>query len=215
MSKEWGENNFDDRVANLEASWKSAETHEKALTEAEKVWEKLLLELEFAGDDCGALTNVALWGRFWIEEQNPYYIDLAYSACRQAQIEIPATLFELMDQVAEARLSKKHLPGTPKKIIDTLQLSEALRIVCGLHIAGAPVEVASQKVAQLIANQRMGKPLKASTLERRYAERYRAGKPSIEDTMRDGMSHEYLAGWQELLSNLPDADEDRIGNRRD
>lgn len=99
-------------------------------------------------------------------------------------------------------------------IRDQNELSEALRLICGLHIAGATVSVAAQKVAQHLADSGQGRPLKASTLERRYAEQFRAGKPSIEDMMRSSISDQELLVWQRMLHDMPDADEERIGNRR-
>lgn len=114
MSDEWDENDFDHRLSNLEASWRTAERLGTPQNRADKIWDRLSLELEFSKGEFAGLINVAVWGRKWIEERNPHYVDLAYLACRQAQIEIPPTLLELMDEVAEERFSGVLRYGTGK-----------------------------------------------------------------------------------------------------
>lgn len=213
----WDENNFDDRLSNLKKTWETGEKIGLPRSEAAKVWGLLSLELEFSGKPLIELESVALFARRWMETNNPHYIDAAFLACRNAGIAPPPTLLRLMEDVARKRFAGLARGGTGKRIQDESIHAEALRIVCGLHLAGASVEVAASKTARYIADQGLGKTYKASTLEREYGDKFRSGDPSLEDIMREAVERapeEHRHAWACLLADLPDADDDLKGNRR-
>jgi hypothetical protein len=214
----WDETNFDDRLSNLKKTWETGEKIGLPSSEAEKVWGMLSLELEFSGKPLAELEGVAWFARQWMETKNPHYIDAAFLACRKVGIAPPPTLLVLMEDVATARFAGLERGGTGKRIRDDSIHAEALRIVCGLHLAGASVEVAASKAARYIADQKLGKTYKASTLERDYSSNFRCSSPSLEDVMREAMeraSDEHRQTWARLVSDLPEADDDLRGNRRD
>lgn len=214
----WDENNFDDRLSNLKLVWETGEKIGLPTSETEKVWGLLSLELEFSGKPLEELESVAWFARQWMETKNPHYVDAAFLACRNAGIRPPPTLLTLMEDVATIRFAGLERGGTGKRIRDDSIHAEALRIVCGLHLAGASVERAASKAARYIADQGLGKTYKASTLERDYGSNFRCGSPSLENVMREAMGRapeEYRQTWARLVSQLPDADDELKGNRRD
>lgn len=214
----WDENNFDDRLSNLKKTWETGERIGLPTSEVQKVWGLLSLELEFSGKSLVELESVAWFARQWMETKNPHYIDAAFLACRKAGISPPPTLLTLMEDVATIRFAGLERGGTGKRIQDESIHAEALRIVCGLHLAGASVEVAASKAARYIADQELGKTYKASTLERDYGSNFRCGSPSLEAIMREAMERapeEHRQTWARLVSALPDADDELKGNRRD
>jgi hypothetical protein len=214
----WDEHNFDDRLSNLKKVWENAEKCGSPYSQARKVWGMLSLELEFSGVPHLDLNAIAWLARQWIETRNPHYIDAALLRCSAAGVSPPPTLLNLMEDVAAIRFAGLERAGTGKRIQDNSIQAEALRIVCCLHLSGLSVELAASKAAQYIADQRLGKVYKASTLERAYASEFRRGNPSLEEDVRSALERaprEVRNAWARLANDLPEANEDLKGNRRD
>lgn len=213
----WDERNFDDRLSNLKRTWETGEKIGSPCSEATKVWDIVSLELEFSGKPLAELTSIALFARQWVETSNPHYIDAAFLACRNAGISPTPTLLQLMEEVATIRFCQLERGGTGKRIRDESIHAEALRIVCFLHLAGLSVEMAASKAARYVADQRLGKVYKASTLERDYSKEFRRGSPSLEEAMRSALeraTEETRRTWAHLAADLPEADDELKGNRR-
>lgn len=214
---DWLGYTFEERRAFLKERWETGAKRGLAQSDDDKVWDELSLELEFSGKPMAELEGIAFYARQWFSTKNPHYIDAAFVLCRDKGIAPPPTLSRLMAEVAAMRFEDRVGPGTAKRIRDEGVLGEALRIVCGLHLAGLPLATAASKAARYITDNQFGKTYKASTLEREYAAKFRSGEPSVEDRLRvswSRMSRENLDTWRQLADELPEADDDLRGSRR-
>lgn len=208
---------FADRRRNLLLSWDRAERRGKPRDDGQKTWQLLSLELEFSGKPLAELENVAWHALEWFRTKNPYHVDAALICCRNAGVDPPPTLVDLVADVALIRMQGLEQAGTAKSIRDSSILSYALRLICGLHLSGASVALAASKAARHISDQGYGKTYKASTLEREYSRAFRSGTPSLEDELRDARSRaseDQKLQWQRFLAELPEADDELKGNAR-
>lgn len=213
----WDENNFEDRIANLEAVWVK---RNNPITKNEKRLKRLELECEFAcravGHSIAALDTVPQYVRRWLDTKNPHYMDAAMSCTFAVGINPTPTLLEFNNEATLARLEGRELGGTAKKVRDEATLSWALAFVANLHLTGASLAMAASKVARYLADSEH-KTFRASYLEKMYSKMFRTGSPSIEDTMRkarDRESSEQRDEWLQILSHLPEANDDLLGSRR-
>lgn len=214
---DWLGYTFEERRAFLKERWDAGAKRGFIRSEEEKLWDELSLELEFSGKPMAELEGIAFYARQWFSTKNPHYIDAAFLQCSEHGIAPPPTLTRLMFEVAATRMVDGVGPGTPKRVRDDAVLGEALRIICGLHLAELPLATAASKAARYVADLQLGKTYKASTLEREYAEKFRSGEPSVEAVLRDKwecMRGEWLETWQQLAKELPEADDDLKGSRR-
>jgi hypothetical protein len=211
------ESDFNDRLLNLQKTWAAGEKVGVMRSEPERIWSVLSLELEFSGKPLAEIESIAWLARQWLETKNPHYIDAAFVSCRAAGITTPPTLLQLVEDVADTRLAGLERGGKGTSIRNAAVHEEGLRILCCLHLAGAPVEMAASKAARYIADHGFGKTYKASTLELDYGRKYRRGQPNFEAIMRtaferaDGSVRKH---WTALVADLPEADDDLKGNRR-
>lgn len=213
----WDENNFEDRIANLEAVWAK---RNNPITKNEKRLKRLELECEFACRDAGlslaTLENIPHYVRQWLATKNPYYMDAAMGCTFDLRINPPATLLEFNNEVTLARLEGRERGGTAKKVRDEATLSWALAFVGNLHLSGANLATAASKVARYLSDSEH-KTFRASYLESMYSKMFRTGSPSIEELMleaRERESSQQRDEWLQILSSLPEADDDLLGSRR-
>jgi len=191
---------FEESLAALKSAWEVREALGPPMSEADRVWDLVSLELRFSANDKPRqhLQSIRSHVRQWMETRNPHYVDAAFLDCRKAGIAPTPTLLKLMEEVSTLRLAGLDRGGTGKQIHNSRVHSEALRIVCFLHLSGLSVPVAASKAARYISDQNQGKRYKASTLERDYCDHFRVGKPSLEDFHREALSRTtdyHRDGW--------------------
>ncbi|MAC34876.1 MAG: hypothetical protein CME38_14925 [Haliea sp.] len=152
----------------------------------------------------------------WRATRNPYHMDLALMACKQHEAMPSPAVIEAATEAAQLRFNGE-ASGTAEKIITERAKSEALLLMASLIYRQLPQHVAASKAAtQHSASHPKLKPLKASTLERYYSDRYvKTGREAELFASWDRvLGEQEAAGWQELARTLPMADDELTGSRR-
>lgn len=194
-------------------TWRIAEECERPCPEPLKVWEMVQLEMKFYCGDFVLGQTVASYAAQWVESRNPFYIDGAVYLCSTAGIEPPPALAALMAEVARRRFTGEQFNGTADQIDRETAKSQALTLMANLRSAGATMEDASSKAARFMADHYSGRPLKASSLQKAYTDKWRSLENALRKYCFEGS--ERNAEWRDILDKLPDADEELRGNRRD
>ena len=196
--------------------WRISESLGMPSSAAKKLGEIVRLEMQFYCADFMRGLSVASHAQQWLETGNPHHIDAAVHLCALSGIAPPPALAVEVAKVAAERLSGPIRRGTADKIIRDGVLGRALTLMAGLRSAGASLEVAASKAARHIADTAPHR-FKASTLERRYSERYLQGTPTLEAELHGAWTEhppEVHAQWEALLAALPDAGPGLKGERR-
>lgn len=194
-------------------TWRIAEECERPCPEPLKVWEIVQLEMKFYCGDFVLGQTVASYAAQWVESRNPFYIDGAVYLCSTAGIEPPPALVALVAEVARRRFIGEQFNGTADQIDRETAKAQALTLMANLRSAGATTEEASSKAARFMADHYSGRPLKASSLQKSYPEKWRTLENHLRRYCLRGS--ERHAEWQFLFDRLPDADDELRGNRRD
>ena len=197
--------------------WRIAESVGMPQSAAEKLAEIVRLEMQFYCADFMRGLSVAYHAQKWLETGNPHHIDAAVHLCALSGIAPPPALAVEVARVAEKRLSGTISSGTAGKIIRAGVLDRALTLMAVLRAAGASLEVAASKAAQYLADTAAPHGFKASTLERRYSEKYLRGNPSPESVMHQAWTEhppEVKAQRAAILAAIPESGPSLKGDRR-
>lgn len=202
--------------AELRNGWRISESAGIPASQGRKLWALVALEMRFYCADFMRGQSVAVHAKLWADTGNPHHIDAAVHLCALSGMAPPPALATEVAKVAASRLNGTVRAGTADKIVKAGVLDRALLIMLALRAAGASLSVAASKAARYI-DENAPCRFKASTLERRYSERYLRGDATLEA--------EYLKAWQEhppeaaefraaMLAGLPEAEPDLKGERR-
>jgi hypothetical protein len=194
--------------------WRIARDCGEAISEKRMASDMVWLELTFACPDFLASMGVVAYVRQYFDSRNPHCIDAAVVLCAKAGIAPPPTLATLVAEVAKARMMDRVGPGTAAQIRRANAKGFALDMMASLCAAGATVEAAASKVARHVATIGGGVRFKASTLEKEYASRGREQEHWRRQEFLSEDGREKLAGWKQLIAELPEADDDLKGWRR-
>jgi hypothetical protein len=207
--------------AELRNLWRIGEELGHPMPDHLKVHDLVLTEMKFrAGFQVSlAVANLA---EEWIRTRNPYLIDQAVILCANANIEPPSALWAEIAAVARQRFDGNTRGGTPDSVRKHDALEQAFTLMLNLRHAGATVEVAASKAARWLAEAAPGQSVKASTLERRYSEKWLVSAEENGPTREEDFinrwektkSEEVKAIWEEALKAMPDANDELKGNRR-
>lgn len=193
--------------------WRIAEECGLSRTEAGKIYDMVQLEMKFYCPDFMRGRTIASYAMHWIETRNPHYIDGAVYLCSLSGIAPPSALAELVAEVARLRFLGEVRGGTSDQIDREVAKNQALTLMANLRSAGASLGVAASKAARFMSDYYSGRALKASSLQKFYTDEWRRVEKSLRKYCeQDG---ERLAQWQQILAELPDADDDLRGNRRE
>lgn len=196
--------------------WRISESLGMPSSAAEKLGELVRLEMQFYCPDFMRGLSIASHAQQWLETGNPHHIDAAVHLCALSGIAPPPALAVEVAKVAAERLSGPIRRGTAEKIIRAGVLGRALTLMTVLRAAGASLEVAASKAARYNAETAPHR-FKASTLEKRYSERYLQGTPTLEAELHRAWTEhppEVHAQWKAMLAALPEAEPDLKGERR-
>jgi hypothetical protein len=200
--------------ARLHNEWRIASDLGTPVSEAEKMWEMVRLEMNFCCPDFVRGMSIAAHAQRWIETRNPFHIDAAVHLCSLMKIVPPPALAELVTDVARRRLRGEIQAGTPQKIFRAAAKDHALTFMTCLCASGLTVEAAASKAAAELLNPIFGASYNTSSLQKFYTRRWR----SIEAKRREYWASEdgaaQLAEWLRVIPGLPDAPDDLKGARR-
>jgi hypothetical protein len=184
-------------------------------TDAQKAYDMVRLEMGFAQPDVLRAISVASYARAWLETGNPYNLDFAKLLCRRSGIAPPPALAELDAQLSEKRIEGNLKGGTATQIKKENARGFAYNLMSCLGAAGATREASASKAAQYLASS--GSPInfKASVLEKKYPDEWKRIEADRKSYFAEPGNEALLSEWQQIRQLLPEADDDRKGNRRD
>lgn len=151
----------------------------------------------------------------WVETGIDTFVDDAVLYCELHDLPIKPEL--LRHLAAAARLRRR--PGPSQAVREGIK-DRAFTVMANLVIHGATNEQAASKAARWINSQKLGRTLKASTLEKQYGELHsgKNGPNALENVLRqswlDDPNAEASEAWTDLVRDLPLADDDERGERR-
>ncbi|MBX3640654.1 MAG: hypothetical protein KF888_09090 [Nitrosomonas sp.] len=201
--------------------------------------EKVLLEMRFSawehGVDDRIASDLAELVYAWKTEKNTYYMDKASMLCSSKGLLPSPTLFEAIAEAAGKRYAVGHiaLKSTAESIKRDAIQRKALCFMMNLIYRDVPLCRAACLTAQWMKDVLQVKPIKASTLDKYYANEYRAKRYrhhnidlylngtlySLEElyfeNWRRNDTDENCQNWKQIIEMLSEAEPDLIGNRRD
>lgn len=184
--------------------------------------ELLVSEHEILGADYPLAKRIAEQVMKWRhgKPRNSAYVGYAVQICADHGIEVGPTLAAEAAEVVRKQAFEGLEPGSAAKFERADAKQWAFQQLCLLKIAGASIREAASQTAALLNHRSGGRiAIKASVLEKQYAEEWRYARRGIdaEEELREALEKSPAARerWRSAVATLPLAPDSLKGNRRE